>query len=121
MKDSVADTSETGFTHRWDATYGKLFYNHDTGAYIFKPDEDAIDPLSATVSQYTDIFVTDGIATTAGELGIKIIGVADAQGEGSISRDERSDIGQSEESFIYTGNYGEFEIENQNSFASDIL
>lgn len=70
----------TGFTHRWDATYGKLFYNHDTGAYIFKPDEDAIDPLSATVSQYTDIFVTDGIATTAGELGIKIIGMADAQG-----------------------------------------
>jgi hypothetical protein len=59
--------SVTGFTHRWDATYGKLFYNHDTGAYIFKPDEDAIDPLSATVSQYTDIFVTDGIATTAGE------------------------------------------------------
>ena len=86
---------------------GAKIYIDENGTGILDPD--------------APFFVTDGIATTAGELGIKIIGVADAQGEGSISRDERSDIGQSEESFIYTSNYGEFEIENQNSFASDIL
>jgi len=33
----VADTSQTGFTHRVDGMHGRLFFNMDTGAYRYVP------------------------------------------------------------------------------------
>ena len=42
---AVADISESGYTHRVDGTYGDLYYNVNTGAYVYLRDEAAINAL----------------------------------------------------------------------------
>ena len=121
VKDSVADTSETGYIHRWDATYGKLFYNEGSGAYIFKPDTFAIEPLNEATSQYAEFFASDGIATTTGELTVKIIGVNDAQAGASTSQSGRVGFASHNEIFHFMAGDGEAPNEAENTLTLDMM
>ena len=121
VKDSVADTTETGYTHRWDATYGKLFYNEGSGAYIFKPDTFAIEPLNEATSQYAEFFASDGIATTTGELTVKIIGVNDAQAGASASQGGRVGFASHNEIFHFMAGESEAPNEADNTLTLDMM
>ena len=58
-------------------TYGTLYLNSATGAYLFQPSDGAIEALRATDSETFTVSVSDGIATTTQTLSVTLNGAND--------------------------------------------
>jgi len=82
----IADTTHAGYTLSKAGTYGTLYVNDSTGAYVYVPTSDAL--LNAQTATVTDVFsitATDGAGTAGNSFTITINGVNDAPGlEGAI-------------------------------------
>ena len=78
LRGSSADTSRSGYTHSRATTYGSLFINSGTGAYIFVPSERAVESLSSgSVSEDFQIVVSDGDLSAGQSLIVNVSGVND--------------------------------------------
>ena len=72
-----ADTSESGFTHSRNGTYGRLFINSSTGAYKFIPTGSAVQKLTASTSEDFTVRVTAGSETIDRTLTANVAGAND--------------------------------------------
>ena len=80
-----ADTSQSGYTHAAGGTYGTLYINSGTGAYIYVPDEDAIQELTTQQSESFTVTLSDGTATASRTLTATLNGVNDTPVVGALS------------------------------------
>ena len=80
-----ADTSESGFTHSRNGTYGKLFINSSTGAYKFIPTGSAVQKLTASASEDFTVRVTAGSETIDRTLTANVAGANDTPVFSAIS------------------------------------
>ena len=80
-----ADTSESGFTHSRNGTYGKLFINSSTGAYKFIPTGNVVQRLTASVSEDFTVRVTAGTETIDRTLTANVAGANDTPVFNAIS------------------------------------
>ena len=80
-----ADTSESGFTHSRNGTYGKLFINSSTGAYKFIPTGSAVQQLTASASEDFTVRVTAGSETIDRTLTANVAGANDTPVFSAIS------------------------------------
>ena len=80
-----ADTSESGFTHSRNGSYGQLFINSSTGAYKFIPEGTAVQQLTASASEDFTVRVTAGSETIDRTLTANVAGANDTPVFNAIS------------------------------------
>ena len=73
----AASSDQPGYNIAKVGTYGTLYLNSATGAYLFQPSDGAIEALSATDSETFTVSVSDGIATTTQTLTVTLNGAND--------------------------------------------
>jgi|GEM_PF-6079255 len=61
------NTSETGFTHSKDGTYGTLYLNALSGSYKYIPNDAKIEALTSSTSETFDFIVTDTLGASSTE------------------------------------------------------
>ncbi len=72
---ALSDTSRAGYTHSRVGGYGTLFLNGQTGAYLYVPNDSAVNALTATTNDSFELRVTDGASATVSQtLTITLIG-----------------------------------------------
>ncbi len=73
-----SDTSLSGYTHSKTGTYGTLYLNSSSGAYIYQPNDSALDGQSAgSNSESFTLSVSDGSLSDSKTLTIYAVGASD--------------------------------------------
>ncbi len=73
---SVA-ASRPGYDRKVTETYGTLYLNSSTGAYIYVPRDAAVESLKSTAAEDFEVTVTDGEDVATGQITIELQGVND--------------------------------------------
>ena len=78
IANAQTDTSRAGYTHSRAGSYGTLFLHSQTGAYLYVPDDAAINALTTPTSESFALRVTDGsLATVSQTLTVTLNGAND--------------------------------------------
>ena len=80
-----ADTSRSGFTHSASGSYGTLYINSSSGAYIYVINDGAMEGASSTVTDSFTVSASDGSASSTSDFVATINGVNDTPVLTSIS------------------------------------
>ena len=73
----LADSSQSGYTHAASGSFGTLYIDSGTGAYIYIPSDSAVEGASSTQTDSFTLSVSDGTATATQTLAVTINGVDD--------------------------------------------
>lgn len=85
LPDGSSDTSQSGYDLAEAGSYGTLYLNQSSGAYLYIPDSNAIDSSRSSDTDTFDIRVSDGTLSETQTLTATIDGVNDTPVLGSLS------------------------------------
>lgn len=73
----ASNTSRSGYTHAASGSFGVLYINQSSGAYVFVPDDTAIEKLTDDTTETFSITVSDSRKSASQTLTIGVTGVND--------------------------------------------
>ena len=85
LPDGARDTSQSGYDAAQAGTYGTLYLNINSGAYLYIPNSRAIDGSKTTNTEQFNIQVSDGTLNETQTLTTTLNGVNDTPVLGSVS------------------------------------
>ena len=85
LPDGARDTSQSGYDAAQSGTYGTLYLNINSGAYLYIPNSSAIDGSKTTNTEQFNIQVSDGTLNETQTLTTTLNGVNDTPVLGSVS------------------------------------
>ena len=85
LPDGARDTSQSGYDAAQSGTYGTLYLNINSGAYLYIPNSSAIDGSKTTNTEQFNIRVSDGTLNETQTLTTTLNGVNDTPVLGSVS------------------------------------
>ncbi|MCE2517999.1 MAG: VCBS domain-containing protein, partial [Alphaproteobacteria bacterium] len=80
-----SDTSVSGYTHSLAGSYGTLYINSSSGAYLYDVTDSAVEGASSSATDSFTIVASDGTASSSSNLVASITGVNDRPELASVS------------------------------------